>query len=56
MHNLNFLDNLILGTIVIFCFTGQILPIQHEISIRLWCYFNPKKKKLIMSKNNQPYS
>ena len=31
MHRLNFLDNLILGAIVIFCFTGLIFSIQHEI-------------------------
>ena len=31
MHNLNFIDNLILGSIVIFYFTGLIISIQHEI-------------------------
>ena len=31
MHDLSFLNNLILGAIVIFCFTGLIFSIQYEI-------------------------
>ena len=33
MHNLNFIDNLILGSIVISCFIELIILIQHGIFI-----------------------
>ena len=58
MHNLNFIDNLILGSIVIFYFTGLIFLIQNEIFLRHWCFFNPYlyENKLIISKINQLYS
>ena len=52
MHSLNFLDNLVLGVIVIFCFTGLIFSIKHEIFLLHWCLFNPYlyENKLIMFK------